>query len=58
MVAILGKLQRTRSGSAELESGMAFAIEGGICYSLRVADEQWSLPVAMWPAPRGKWEAG
>src|ERR1035438_4782302 len=35
-----------------------FAIRGGVCYSLKVADEQWSLPVAVWPARRGKWEAG
>ena len=29
-----------------------------MCYSLKVADEQWSFPVAVWPAPGGKREAG
>lgn len=33
----------------EFELG-PLATEGGICYSLKVAEEQWSLPVAVGPA--------
>lgn len=29
-----------------------------LCYSKKVANEQWSFPVAEWPALDGKWEAG
>ena len=34
------------------------ARKGGVCYSLEVVDEQWSLPVAVGPARTGKREAG
>jgi len=33
-------------------SGMyMFALAGNLCYSNEAVDEQWSLPVAVWPAP-------
>ena len=38
-VAILGKLHR---GDVRLNAS-SVAITGGLCYSLKVADEQWSI---------------
>ena len=54
MVAILGRLQAGNNGM----NFVSLANGSGLCYSLKVADEQFSLPVAVGPAPRGKWEAG
>jgi hypothetical protein len=52
MVAILGELQRAvRLGSVSFQQ--PFAIEGGLCYSLRVGQEQFCFPVAFGPAHSG-----
>jgi hypothetical protein len=47
MVAILKKSQGNECGFEHTQ----LAIESSLCYSQKVADEQWSLPVAEWPAP-------
>jgi hypothetical protein len=45
-------LESTPGSSLNLRrTKVRVAIRLVVCYALTVADEQWSLPVAVWPAP-------